>query len=106
MPVAGGHQSSPVAINPRQWPSILYRQPDASPFTVAPLHGCPGNAEHSWFAAAMLLPGVVEGLAKNILCMHRQMIPHRWRQFIVPCVRHGEVPQRHEEERTIFVPLW
>jgi hypothetical protein len=37
--------------------------------------------------------------------MHRQMIPHRWRQFIVPCVGHGEVPQRHEEERAIFVPL-
>jgi hypothetical protein len=43
----------------------------------------PGYAERALLVAAVLVPGMVERLAKNVLRVRRQVIRYRRREFVV-----------------------
>ena len=49
---------------------------------VASFHRCPRNPEATLLVVMVFVPGVVECLAKDVLCVYGQMIAHGRRQFI------------------------
>src|SRR6185312_2007651 len=70
------------------------RDPIAADLPVSALHRRPGDAMSDLLAAPELAPGiarpgVVEGLAENILCVGRQMGAHAQREILVCGVGHG-----------------
>ena len=56
---------------------------------ILSLHRRPGDAECPLLVAAVLVPGVIERLAENVLRMRRQMVGHGRRQLIVGRIGHG-----------------
>src|SRR5262249_5583768 len=76
----------------------LARHPAAAHLPVALLHGRPGNAvgdllDPVGLTAAVGLPGMLEGVAKDILGMRRKASAHGLRQIIVARVGHGGTPR-------------
>jgi len=68
--------------------------PRVADLLVFAFHRRPGDAEGG-FLLARVVPmggvGVIERLAKNVLCVLGQMRAHRWRQVGVLLIGHGRL---------------